>query len=71
MENFLAYLAAGDIFISNINTSVTVFDDNWEKSCMSETNRDYKIKFMMIPNMSEGHLSGIQVLKLIAFQLWS
>lgn len=28
-------LAAGAIFISNISTSVTVFDDSCEKSCMS------------------------------------
>lgn len=32
-------LAAGAIFISNINTSVTIFDDNCEKSCISVAGR--------------------------------
>ena len=35
-------LAAGAIFISNINTSVTVFDDNWEKSCISSGENQIK-----------------------------
>jgi len=34
-------LAAGAIFISNISTSVTVFDDSCEKSCMSTMGKEY------------------------------
>lgn len=38
-------LAAGAIFISNINTSVTVFDDSCEKSCMSIKSNVYSTSF--------------------------